>query len=672
MTNNEFFFEIGVEELPTTEVKGIIQQLNEKVSESLKTEGLEYKEVKVFVAPRRFGFVISGLSDSAPDKTVEKKGPAVNAAYDKDGQPTKALLGFLKSNEAALEDVKIVDNYVYITKVQKGVSAREALKKMVPSIIYSLRFRKPMKWGKGEFEFVRIPHHVISLYNGEVLDLEIFGLKADAKTVGHRFVMDEYFSVSSYEDYMSKLNKYFVIPELDKRREFIHQQISEFEKQGYEVEKDEELVEEVAILTEYPKLIHGKFLEKYLALPEELVKTTIKHHQRSFTVRKNGKMTNDFVAFIDMPKDEYGNARRGYERVINARLEDARYYYEKDIRVRFESFNERLKEIVFQKELGTLYDKVLRIEELSKQIIEILDLKAKSDTILTTARLCKADIGSHVVYEFPELQGTMGRIYALKDGYPKDVAIGIEEHYASDPTTIEGAVVGIADRVDTVVGNFIIGNIPSGSKDPYGLRSKVDDIYSIIEKFEWDIDLKVVIEKACRLLKKEELPKELIEFFETRFELYNSNIRYDIARAVKSLWVKPLRGILSAKAIANIVGTEEFENFLVGFERVHNISKKHGSVEFDAAKFTQKEEKELFEKYLMIKPVVLDLIDHLNYKEALIKITELRPFIDSYFDNVFVMAEQEDIRLNRLGFLKTVDTLFSEFGDLTLIERTKI
>jgi len=664
----EFLFEIGIEELPTTEVSGINQQLTEKIPELLKAEGVEFEDFKIFIAPRRFGFVIKGLSESTPDKIIEKKGPAVNVAYDKDGQPTKALLGFLKANDSSLDEVKIIENYVYVSKVQKGVRTEDILKRVIPQLIQNMKFRKPMKWGDGKYEFVRIPHNILAIYDGRVLELEIFGLKASNKTVGHRFVMDEYFEVSCFAEYTEKLNKYFVIPEMEKRREFIINQLMEFEKNGYEIDKDEDLVEEVAILTEYPKMIYGQFLEKYLELPEELIKTTIKHHQRSFTIKKYGKITNTFIAFIDMPEDEKGNARRGYERVINARLEDARYYYEKDINVPLESFNEKLKEIVFQKELGTLYDKILRIENISKHIVENLDLEQKSDKILRTARLSKADVGSHVVYEFPELQGIMGRIYALKDKEAKEVAVGIEEHYKSNPTTVEGAIVGIADRIDTIVGNFVIGNIPTGSKDPYGLRSKVDDIFTIVEKFNWDIDLKELIQVTCRELNRE-LPNGLYEFFESRFELYNSHLRYDIARAVKELWSKPLRGILSAQAIMNLVGSEEFEHLLVGFERVHNISKKHNSVEFDSAKFIQTEEKELFEKFIEVRPVVVEHIVHLNYIDALKKIVELRPFIDRYFDKVFVMVEEMDIKTNRLGFLKAIDSLFTEFGDLTLVEK---
>ncbi|ODN30260.1 glycine--tRNA ligase subunit beta [Fervidobacterium thailandense] len=667
-TKNEFLLEIGVEELPTTEVHGILAQLDELIDKYIVEEGLTFDEKVLILAPRRLGFYLRGLPERSADKVIEKKGPSVQIAYDVNGQPTKALLGFLKSAGASLEDVKVVENYVYVQKKLEGLTAKELLRTVIPKMIEALRFRKPMKWGSGKYEFVRIPHHVLAIFNGEVVEFELFGLKSSNKTVGHRFVKDEYFEVSSVDDYLNKMREFYVIPVMNQRIEFIKSQLLEFEKNGLTVDKDEELIEEVAILTEYPKLISGTFDTKFMELPEELIRTTIKHHQRAFTTHKDCKLTNTFVAFIDKPSDVKDNARKGYERVINARLEDARYYYEKDVKVPLETFNEKLKEIVFQKELGTLHDKVLRVEKLSEFIIEALGMHKLSDKILRTARLCKADIGSHVVYEFPELQGTMGRIYALKDGEPREVAFGIEEHYSSDPDTVTGAVVGIADRIDTIVGNFLIGNIPTGSKDPYGLRSKVDDIFKIIEKFEWQIDVEQLLKEACKLLGKE-LPQQLVEFFETRFELYNSNIRYDIARATKHLWKVPIRGILSAKAIASLVGTEDFEHLIVGFERVHNISKKHNSTHFDAAKFVQEEEKTLFEKYLDTKVKVFEALKHLNYKEALDKFIKLRPFIDAYFDKVFVMVDEEDIRLNRLGFLKNLDELFLQVGDLTLIEK---
>lgn len=666
--SNEFLLEVGVEELPTTEVDGIIQQLNDAVQERLKSDGLGFDEFRIILAPRRFGFFLRGLPDRTPDKVVERRGPSVSVAFNADGSPTKALAGFLRSNDSSIEDVKIVDGYVYVSKLVPGVDTGQYVAKLAHEVIEGLRFKKPMRWGSGHFEFVRIPHHLLAIYNGEPVELELFGMRASNQTVGHRFVKDEYFCVSGIEDYLEKLKDFYVVPLLEQRIEMIESQLREFERTAYKVDWDDGLIREVAMLTEYPKLIVGTFDTRFLHLPEELIRTTIKHHQRSFTTRAAAKLTNTFVAFIDKPEDVGDNARKGYERVVNARLEDARYYYERDLNSRLEDFNEKLKEIVFQKELGTLYDKVLRIVELSRSISEQLGLSKIHDRILRTALLCKADIGSNVVYEFPELQGVMGRIYALKDGEPEDIAFGIEEHYSHSPNTVTGAVVGVADRVDTIVGNFIIGNVPTGSKDPYGLRSKADDIFSIVEKFEWKLDIRALIQQAAKLIGRE-CPEALFEFFENRFELYNARYRFDVARAVKHLWGEPIRGILSAEAIAGLLGSENFEHLIVGFERVHNITRKHELRKFDAAKFIEEEERELFERYLEVKPRVLDALRRLNYREALEELIKLRKAIDSYFDKVFVMSELEDVRLNRLSFLKNLDDLFMQVADLSQIER---
>ncbi len=582
-------FELLVEELPTTEVKGIIEQIENNLKKLFQEENIECENYEIILTPRRIGFILKGFSETSKEKVIEKRGPAQNIAYDQQSQPTKALLGFLKSNNATLEDVIVKDNYVYIVKKEGGKSTKEILENSIPKIIYSLNFRKPMRWGNGEHSFVRIPHNLLALYNGEILNFEIFGLKANNKTVGHRFVKDEYFGISNSEDYVEKMKEFYVILKLEDRKTFIKSQLEDFEKRtGLTIDKSEELIEEVAILTEYPTLAVGSFNEKFLSLSEELITTTIKHHQRAFTIKDSGKITNQFIAFADMPKDVEGNAVKGYERVINARLEDARYYFEKDIKIKLEEFNEKLKGIVFQKQLGTLYDKVLRIEKVSEYIVSEL----KADNILAKVKrasiLSKADIGSHVVYEFPELQGVMGRIYALIQKEDSDIAWAIEEHYGADTKNILAGIVGIADRIDTIIGNFLIGNVPSGSKDPYGLRVKTDEVFKIIRNFEWDIDVKELIDFSRKLINVEEGDINTIyEFFETRFELFLKEFRYDVARTVKHLWRKPLRGAFSAEAISNILGDIEFENLIVGFERVHNITKNHNSEEYDSAKFVE-------------------------------------------------------------------------------------
>ncbi|MBO8161726.1 MAG: glycine--tRNA ligase subunit beta [Thermosipho sp. (in: Bacteria)] len=666
----EYLFELGVEELPTTEVNGLKKQLEEKIVNLFNKEDLTFGELKVFFAPRRFGFYVKDLKDKQENKIVEKRGPSLKVAYDENKNPTKALLGFLKSNQASLEEVIEKENYIYIKKEIPGKTSREILREEFPKIVESLNFKKPMKWGSGKYSFVRIPHWILSVYNGEILEFEILGLKSSNKTFGHRFVKDEPIEISGIDDYVSKMKKYNVIPFEDERELFVKKQIEEFEKEtGFIVEKDEELIKEVTILTEFPEILSGTFYEKYLSLPEELITVTIKHHQRSFTVFSENNITNKFISFTDSPTGKSEIIRKGYEKVINARLEDARYYYEKDLKVPLEKFNEKLKEMVFQKELGTLMDKVERIKKISEYICEKLKI-AYSDKIriFRTAQLCKADIASNVVYEFPELQGIMGRIYALKDNEDEKVAAGIEQHYWDVPEIVTGAIVAIADRVDTVVGSFLVGNIPTGSKDPFGLRKKVDTLFEIAIKYSWNIDLDELISYSAKLF-DEKVPEELIQFLESRYELFHTSIRYDLARAVKSFWKKPLEGKLIIEALVKIVDQEEFQHLLIGFERVHNISKKFDKFEFDPTKFLEDAEKELLNKYIEIKPKVLNAVEDLDFEKALNYLVSLRPFIDDYFDNVFVMTKQDDIRMNRLAFLKNLDKLFLILGDLSKIER---
>lgn len=660
----EYIFEIGVEELPTTEVNNILTQLKDKISTLLKEENLSFEELNVFFAPRRFGFFIKGLAEKQEDKIVQKRGPAVNIAFDENKNPTRALNGFLKSNNATLDDVTIKDNYVYVEKKIEGKTADTILRENIPQIIYKMNFRKPMRWRNGEYSFVRIPHWVLSIYNKKVLEFELFGLKASNKTYGHRFVKDEPIEINSIDDYFEKLKEFKVIAKHDERKKVVENILSKFE-----TSEDEELIDEVVTLCEYPEVIEGEFSKEYLGLPEELITTTIKHHQRAFTVYKEEKITNKFLSFTDAPNGNLELIKTGYEKVVNARLEDAKYYYEKDLKIPLEKFNESLKEMIFQKSLGTLMDKVERIEKISEKLCDDLNLDYSDKMrILRTAHLCKADIASNVVYEFPELQGIMGRIYALKDGEDYKVAIGIEEHYKDVPQTVTGAIVAIADRIDTIVGNFLVGNIPTGSKDPFGLRKKADTIFEIAVEFNWNIDLENLSEYVANLLSKD-VPKGLIEFFETRYELFNQSTRFDIARAVKKFWKKPLVGRLIAEVLMKVVDQEEIQHLLVGFERVHNISKKFDSYEFDSTKFIDDAEKELFNKYIEQKPKVLEAIDNLNFEAAIQYLVELRPYIDNYFDKVFVMTKQDDIRMNRLGFLKNLDKLFLKLGDLDLIEK---
>ncbi len=661
--------EIYTEDLPPSEFPELLEQMKEKMEKLLKENFLDFSSVEPGMTVRRLFVIVEGLPEKQKDKIIERKGPPENVAY-KDGKPTKALEGFLRKFSGTEEEIELRDGYVYLKQKMEGKDTKEILGEIFSKFINSLEFKKTMRWGDGKYQFVRPVHGILALFEDITIEFEVFGIKSSSLTTGHRFYGNGEVKITKVDEYKEELFREFVVVDLNERMKMIKEQLY---VEGYTVDEDEELVKEVAYLTEFPKAVIGKFKEKYLSLPEEIIITTVKHHERTFATFKEGKVSNVFVGFQDGPDDPKGNVRKGFERVINARLEDARYYYEKDLKSSFDEWNEELKKVVFQQRLGSLYDKVLRIREVAMKLAKEIKFK-DTDLVEMAAMISKADTVSKVVYEFPELQGTMGRIYALEWGEKERVAWAIEEQYSDSPKDEIGAIIGFADRMDTIVGNFVIGNIPSGSKDPYGLRTKADAIFSFVERFRWKIDLKDFVDFVIGLIGEKENVDELCEFLKGRFRAYleSTKVAWDVARAVEHLWVQPLRGVLSAKALNDIVDTKDIIDLRVGFERIHNMASKYDSEEYDGALFKEDAEVKLLNKFVEVKEKVLEAIDEYDYKSAYRALIELKPYIDNYFDNVFVMVNMEDIRRNRLGFLKNVDSLFMKVADLTKISKERV
>ena len=659
--------ELYLEDLPPSEFPDLLDSLKEIMERTLESEGLPFDSIEVGMTVRRIYALLKGLPERQPDRVEERKGPPENVAY-RDGKPTKALEGFLRKFGATIEDVEIRNGYVYAKRVVKGKLTSELLSEIFPKVFKSLPVKKPMKWGEGKYEFVRPVHGILAILDSEVIEFELFGLESGRETMGHRF-FGKRVEIKNVDEYFDSLRKEFVIADVEERKKRV---VDELKKTGLEVDIDEELIDEVVYLTEYPKAVVGNFDEKYLSLPEEIIITTVKHHERTFATFKDGKITTTFVGFQDGPQ-ESENIRKGFERVINARLEDARYYFEKDLKSSFEEWNEKLKGMVFQKELGTLYDKVLRVKEIALRIAREIGYK-DLEKVERAAMISKADIASKVVYEFPELQGVMGRIYARIWGEDEEVAWAIQEQYEETPERELGGILGISDKMDTVVGNFLIGNVPSGSKDPYGLRQKVDSIYSTIEKFGWNLDLENLITFTRDLIGIDGDLEKLYSFMKSRFRAFleGEGIEWDVARAVEHLWKTPLRGILSAKALNGMIDSEEIADLRVGFERVHNMTAKHDSRDYDGALFKEEAEVELMNAFLEAKSEVSKALERLDYESAYRALIKLKPHIDRYFDEVFVMVGREDLRRNRLGFLKNVDDLFMMVADLTKISKDRV
>ena len=672
MSDHKALLEVGIEELPSSEVQGIRNQLKERIERSLDNNRLGYGELEVFVASRRFGVLIHGIELKQSDFVEKKKGPSEKIAY-KEGEPTKALLGFLRGSNAQIEDVSIEDGYVFVQRGIIGKKAEELLPQIFSESLRSLEFKKPMRWGDGTYRFVRPVKWIVAMLDDKTIEMELFGKRSSNTSMGHRFFCDEV--QVSPKKYFSELEEALVIARERDRKE---RTLSEIKKVELNLEAqipvDEELLEEVVSLTEYPTAVVGSFFEKYLSLPPEVIIVTIKHHQRTFPVYREGKLTNNFVAFQDGPADPLGNIRLGYEEVINARLEDAFFYFEKDKERPFEQYVEGLQGILFQRGLGTLRDKTERTTALSSEISR--RLKAKSDELFEverTALLAKADQITRVVQEFPELQGIMGRIYAEASGEKSGVALGIEEHYRDNlvPTTLTGSVVGVSDRIDTLAGNFAIGNIPSASKDPFALRRKASFIFRTMHHLGWKLDLLELLERALSNLDKisEETLDSLKDFFSSRYEafLLERGFSMNIARSVKMWWRFPYLGVRAAEAISEYVKKEDFNDLLIAYQRVHNISRGHSGNSFDGSKFIEQAERDLLNNYLKCFDDVMEALERDDFERSLQLLTSLKPHIDKYFDDVFVMAEQEDIRLNRLGFLKSLDQLFLKIGDLSLL-----
>lgn len=673
---SEYLVELLLEEMPPADVDMITKKLGKIVENALNGANVGHGDVEAFSTARRFGFFIHDLQDRQDDVILKKRGPAQRIAY-KDGKPSKALEGFLASNSATVEDVEFVDvkgtPYIFLKKIVAGRPTSEVLKEIVPKILLSLAFKRPMRWGDGEYKYVRPLHSIVSILNDKIIEFEMLGKSSSNMTKSHRYLSEDVI-IKEVSEYVEKLKDKMVIIHTKERKKMIEEAITQ---SHLDVVKDDDLIHEVALISEYPQAVVGEFQEKYLGLPEEVLKTVLRHHQRTFVARDGEKTSKKFLAFQDGPSLRSKNVRKGYERVINARLEDATFYYNEDTTVPFESFVSKLKGVTFQKNLGTLYDKVERVKALSEDIAKKLEFNDDDVNLVRRAAfLSKADIATSMIYEFPELQGTMGKIYTLHDEDPR-VAKAMEEQYMPNglegnmPVDVVGAVVGLADRLDTVMSNFSIGEIPSGSSDPYGLRKNTFSILKILNEFEWDLNIEEEGTIVESLLDKGVPWKEVSEFFKGRLEVVlkeTYNISPDVARTVLNLWRFPLRVRLAAQTIDKYRNNEGFEDFIVAYTRVHNISSKYDSNEYHVELFEEKE-KPLFTGYIETKPKIEEALEHLNYDEAFEHLRSLKPIIDDYFEKVFVMATREDLRRNRLGFLKSLDEMFLKFGSLSLLSK---
>lgn len=683
---NYFLLEVGVEELPSRFVEYTLATIKENIQKSLKENRVEFGDIESYATPRRLTFVIQNLSDTQSNLEEEVKGPSKKIAIDADGNFTKPALGFMKSKGLEESDIffKEVgkDEYLFGTIKQDGKPTSEVLKEIIPAAIKGVTFPKAMHWGGKKMKFARPIRWMLALLNDEVLPIDLEGIVASNLTYGHRFLGRKEIDIYSLNDYFKELAKNYVILDQNVRKEGIKAQAEEVAKSlGGVVEIDEDLLEEITYLVEYPTAFYGEFNEDYVKLPKEVVTTPMKEHQRYFPVSKDGKLLPYFIAVRNGDKNRLDLVKAGNEKVLEARLADALFFYNEDIKKPLESFVENLKTVVFQAKLGTVYDKTLRIEKLSQKIIEVLGEKEIIEDTLRAAKLCKADLVTSMVFEFTELQGVMGREYAKVCGENEAVAEAIFEHYlprfAGDilPETKSGIALSIADKLDSIVGFFAIGIKPSGSQDPYALRRQALGILSILLDKKIDLNLENLVGEALDnyghlTFDKAEVTAQVMEFFTERVKnlFKDLGIRYDVIDAVLSSDIETVSDIHTrALELNKWIQKEELVEILTAFNRVATLAAKSESDKIDENLLKEESEIKLYNGFKEIKAQVEGFLANKEYNNALDAFASIKPLVDNLFDNVMIMDKDEAIKANRLALLKQIyDTM------LTICDLSKI
>ncbi|MBU2613968.1 MAG: glycine--tRNA ligase subunit beta [Elusimicrobia bacterium] len=689
--------EIYTEEIPANFIPPVIANLRELTKKFLDEQKLEYKNVTVWATPRRLAVYIDGLVEKTKEETIEVMGPPVKIAKDENGEFTKVGLGFANTQGIKAENLQIKNtpkgDYYYITKQTGGQLTEKVLPEIFTKIITKIYFPKTMVWNESKFKFVRPIKSIIALHGAKPVKLTIAGIKSGVHTYGLYIKSSKKLKVALPEKYTSILRDNYVIVDQQIRKGNILSTANQaIKKIGGKVEFDEKLLEEITYLVEHPTAVLCEFDKNFLKLPEIVIITCLEKKQKFFPVMdKNGKLSNYFIGIRNGASEHQEIVKEGYEKVASARLKDAEFFYEQDLKEKLETKTEKLKGIIFQQKLGTVYEKIQRIEKLSSQIGQWLNLDpVQKREISRTVMLCKNDLLTSIVFEYAELQGVIGAIYAEKNGEPENVYSAIEQHYwplsaqGKLPKTITGAVVSISDKIDTIAGNFAVGLIPTGSADPYGLRRQAIGIVRILIEKKIQIPLKELIQKAIACLPGSitgSQPKLLditLDFFRQRLEVIFEEKGYKIDE-IRSVLSKDFNNLIEVQekldAIKEIRKLPDFEPLAAGFKRASNIlrqaQQKNLPVnvnQLSADKLMEPEEKDLYQSLERVKKEIQQFIDKKEYLEVLKILVTLREPIDKFFDKVMVMAPDTTLRDNRLALLQETVNLFLNVSDLSQLQ----
>ncbi|WMM23491.1 glycine--tRNA ligase subunit beta [Tissierella sp. MB52-C2] len=688
--SKKYLLEIGVEELPARLVGDALEQLKTNTENLFKDERINYENINVYCTPRRLSLIVEGLDAKQEDLKEKVKGPTKKIAFDENDSPSKALLGFMRGQGIDLGAIYTEEyngvEYVYADVVKAGKTIEEILNLNMPNIIKMINFPKSMRWGGKNIRFARPIRWLVSLLDDKIISFDLEGIIASNITKGHRFLGSGKIEVPSVDEYMEILRKNFVILDQEERKDIIKYGSEKLVKEkGGNLPQDESLLDEVTNIVEYPTPIIGRIKEEYLSLPKDVIITPMKEQLRFFPVLDDKNRLLPYFITVRNGNEEYiETVVKGNEKVLGARLEDAKFFYMEDIKSPLESYVEELKKITFQDKLGTLYDKTKRIQSLGVKVGEYLEVGEETEKNIERAGyLSKADLVTKMVTEFTELQGKMGMEYAKTSEENEIVSLAIFEQYlprfAGDelPTTTAGAILSIADKVDTIAGLFAIGIHPTGSQDPFGLRRQALGIINIILDKKLNISINELVETALYFyvdinglaFDYEKVKQEIIEFLNGRIRnmFIDIGIRYDIVDAVIGTNIDDVYDMkIRANKLNEWLKKEGLSEILSAFNRVSNLAEKAISDEVQRNLLTE-DEIELYEKFNNVEEKVNNLLLKKEYDKALDQLVVLKEPIDNFFERVMVMVDDEKLRNNRLGLLKKIYDTMVQICDLSKI-----
>ncbi|MBQ1622662.1 MAG: glycine--tRNA ligase subunit beta [Selenomonas sp.] len=678
----DLLLEIGTEEVPAHVMPGVLAQLKERAEKAFQENRIAFASVRTLGTPRRMALLVKDLAEKQADVTSENRGPSVKIAFDADGKPTKAAQGFARGQHVAPEDLVEKDGYVYAVVHETGKETAELLKTLLPELICALSFPNNMRWGSLEFKFIRPIRWLVALFDSEVIPFEVANVTSGRVSRGHRFLSQGDFSIAKADDYEKDCEAQYIIVDPEKRKAMIRAQIEAVAKEnGGRAEITDDLLEEVLYLVEYPTALCGRFEEKYLQLPPEAVITPMRDHQRYFPVKDDaGKLLPLFITVRNGGKEYLETVQHGNERVLRARLADAQFFFDEDRKKSLEEHRDKLKTVVFQQGLGTMYEKTERLAQLADFIADEIGADEKAHKhARRAALLSKADLVTGMVTEFTELQGIMGREYAKLDGECEKVAIAIDEHYMprfagdAQPQTTAGRIVSTADKIDTIVGTFHLGKIPTGSQDPFALRRQALGLVHMVIEAKYHLSISRLVAKAMDLYgiteaeERAKMQADVAEFLRLRLRnvLEAEQIRYDAADAVLGDVDDIYNVLLRARAMTAFTGQKDAAQSMQAFVRVANIARKSAAETIYPERFHIAEEMALYQAYTSTKSAVESLVSGEDFEGAIDALTELAAPIDAFFDNVMVMDKDEAIKDNRLALLRGVDGIIREVADFT-------